>query len=373
MTILFDNQIFKIQAYGGVSRYYAEILKGLGKSVEFEPLPRKLYSSNEHLRLNGLTYLDRFQDNYHFLGKTRIENYLKKREDDLIIETIRRGEFDVFHPTYYSPFFIKELPKGKPFVLTVFDMIHELYLDEKLGRIHDETKNKRELIPRATHIIAISENTKRDILRYYPALDEKKISVIYLGSSFSASNAKQEKSLSFKYILFVGNRNDYKNFEWFFKSVSVFLKRHAFILVCAGGGEFSESERLLFEDENLSNKVIHVSAKSDSDLAALYKGASCFIFPSLYEGFGIPILEAFSCQCPVLLPNSSCFPEIADNAALYYESNDPEDLVKQLERIVTDVDLSKSLKEAGVDRLQFFNWEKTVLQHTEVYDSLSRS
>ena len=102
----------------------------------------------------------------------------------------------------------------------------------------------------------------------------------------------------------------------------------------------------------------------------MYKKASCFIYPSSHKGFGIPILEAFSCGCPALLAKSSCFPEIAGNAAMYFENGNEENLVKQLEMILEDTGLSQRLRQTGFERLRFFSWEKTVKQHIEVYQNV---
>lgn len=367
--ILFDNQIFLMQDFGGVSRYFAELLKGLNESPDFSSLPDKLYSSNKHLRLNGMTYFNHFASNVRFRGKVRIENFFRKKDAKLLLKNIKKGEYDIFHPTYYDTYFFNSMPAGKPFVLTVYDMIHELYYEGKLGSIQQETLQKRALIPRASHIVAISQNTKDDILRYFPEVDEQKISVIYLGSSFSASGAT-EISMPSRYILYVGNRNYYKNFTWFFQSIAGLLQEQDLMLVCAGGGKFTEMEEALIDSQNLGKKVHHVPVSGDSDLAGLYKAASCFVFPSLYEGFGIPILEAFSCSCPTILPDSSCFPEIAGDAALYYKSGDSNELVAQINRVINEPELSQTLRTRGNERLKIFNWENTVKQHMNLYESI---
>lgn len=373
INILYDNQIFKIQKFGGISRYYAELIKGVNRTRNYKAVPEKFFSANKHLRSNGLTRFNRFTDDFNFRGKWKVEDLILRNEQKKLIKMLRSGDFDIYHPTYYDPALVKCMTTSRPFVMTVYDMIHELYYDPLYENVHAETKYKRYMLPKASHIIAISQNTKNDILRFFPEIDESKISVVYLGSSLSAGIEKTNIVLPSRYLLFVGNRGKYKNFLWLLNSIEPLLKSYNLTLICGGGGTFTEYEQSIINKLNLSDKVSHVPVNNDNDLVTLYNKAVCFIFPSLYEGFGIPILEAFSCSCPVVLPDTSCFPEIAGNAALYYNKNNPEALVEQLEKILDDHELAKSLNEAGLRRLQFFCWDKTVSQHIEIYNSISSS
>lgn len=371
MKILYDNQIFKTQKFGGVSRYYAELLKGIRQSGNIDFLPAYFFSENKHLRFNGLTRYDNITDQYRLPGKYKLRNYLRKKEDKDLLKLVKGGKYDLFHPTYYSPLLVNCLPDKKPFVLTVFDMIHELYIDRSIEEFTEETKCKRYMIPKATHIIAISQNTKNDILQFFPEVDEHKISVVYLGSSFSSQHATTKSQLPSTYILYVGNRRSYKNFLWFLQSIASFLVQHKVHLVCAGGGEFTEYEHALIDKAKLTDIVHYIPVNGDDDLAALYQHAACFVFPSLYEGFGIPVLEAFSCGCPVVLTNSSSFPEIAGNATLYFDAGNAESLIRELTRILYEPGLSQNLKEAGTKRLQFFSWQKMIQHHVEIYESIA--
>lgn len=365
IKVLFDNQIYKTQNFGGISRYFSELMKGVNISKDFQSLPKKFYSSNEHLRLNGQTHYNWFEDTPRFRGKIRIKNYLIRKEEKRIIKLAEKGDYNVFHPTYYDSLFINYIPQSKPVVVTIYDMIHELYFKDLVIPAY-----KKSLISRSELIIAISQNTKQDILNLYPEIAESKIKVVYLGSSLTVSNIEPKKELPSAYILFVGNRWTYKNFIWFVNSVAPFLIKEKLNLLCAGAGIFNNMELALFAKLNLINQVHYFPINNDDDLVALYKNALCFVFPSLYEGFGIPILEAFSCRCPVILANASCFPEIAGDAALYFDTDNPESLVEQLGKIIYDKELADNIREAGFERNKLYSWDKMVQQHLEIYKSI---
>ncbi|WP_243669147.1 glycosyltransferase family 4 protein [Methanoculleus chikugoensis] len=180
---------------------------------------------------------------------------------------------------------------------------------------NDPTKTwKKKLIEQAEAIIAISESTKSDIIKYTNA-EPDRISVVYLGNPFEylvqshrVKNNFEHPALEEPYILFVGNRNGYKNFIFFIKSVARLLKKDENLRVyCAGGGPFMRPELEILNELNILSKVRFINT-NDLIMKHLYENAQAFIFPSLYEGFGLPILEAFSCGCPALLSNSSSFP-----------------------------------------------------------------
>src|SRR5579871_3448221 len=177
MKILFDNRIYKQQNFGGISRYFAELIKGIKTTAGFEAIPEFYYSKNIHLRDANLTHWNKLSDASPFTGKGHIENLIKKNEEKKIINFIRGNNFQVFHPTYYDTYFLDYLDTSIPFVLTIHDMIHELYYDPLLEQVGTLTINKKTLIAKATHIVAVSQNTKNDILRFYPETDKDKITV----------------------------------------------------------------------------------------------------------------------------------------------------------------------------------------------------
>ena len=367
MRILYDSQVFRVQKFGGVSRYCAELIYRLKQNKEYQVLPQKFFSNNKHLSSSGLTKYNFITDSIRVPGKKYIENRIKRKEEIFLFNKIKDGNFDLYHPTYYSPAYLNYLPADKALIATIHDMTFELYYDKEYKKVHQESINKQNLIKRANHLIAPSENTKKDILTLYPETNADNITVIYHCSSLPQHIRESNIKLPSRYLLYVGKRGKYKNFRWLLTSVSDFLNKQNINLICAGGGPFSNEENNLIADLKVKEKVAYFNIKNDQDLAAMYKNAACFIYPSSHEGFGIPILEAYSCSCPTLLAESSCFPEIGANGALYFENGNKSQLIDQLNRILNDKNLVNELKDNGAKRLTDFSWQKTVEQHMDVY------
>lgn len=272
------------------------------------------------------------------------------------------------------PYFLKRLKK-KPYVLTVHDMIHELY--PNFFPPNDMTMVwKKQLIENASGIIAISESTKKDIVKL-SHVDPDQIYVIYHGNPFESSTQTIQIDSSFSpsllrrpYLLYVGNRQGYKNFIFFIKSVAKLLQKDGRLHVyCAGGGPFTQPELKILSKLNLSSKV-HFVKTNDQIMKQLYRKAQTFVFPSLYEGFGLPILEAFSCGCPAILSDSSSLPEIGADAAHYFDPDDPESLIQSIETILSNNNYREQLIKKGFERLKLFSWEKTAQDTEKVYHNL---
>jgi glycosyltransferase involved in cell wall biosynthesis len=280
-----------------------------------------------------------------------------------------KGDYDIFHPTYYDPYFLKFLDV-KPFVLTIYDMIHDIYPEMFSSR--DRTAERKKLLAqKATRIIAISENTKRDIIRFFD-IDENKIEVIYLANSINPSESTDDINidLSKKYILFVGSRSGYKNFNLFIEAISTLLVEDAELnVVCVGGGNFKEMEKEKFKKLNIINKIFQYAA-NDYILAYLYQKAIAFVFPSLYEGFGIPILEAFSCGCPVIASDASSLPEVAGDAATYFNPKDKLSILDSTQQVIYKKDLRMQLLNKGYQRIKQFTWKKTAHQTKKLYEGI---
>lgn len=371
-----------MQLVGGISRYFTEIIRNLPESCSYE-LPAA-YSRNVHLNESSLAELkdnplmekyDRFLPGLTFRGKRRLHrlrnavlyrNFTSNRSHD--IDALKRQDFDVFHPTYYDPYFLDYIGK-KPFVLTIHDMIHEKFpemlCDAKL------VKDKRTLVMRASHIIAISEHTKRDVMDFF-SVPEEKITVIYHSVSRDTGEGSPGPDRYGKYILFTGTRINYKNFYFMLIALSDWLKGHPDVkLLCTSSG-FSEFEESLIEGLGLKEQVLHVFYRGDAEMRSLYHNAFAFVFPSYYEGFGMPVLEAFVAGCPVILADASCFREIAGDAALYFGPKDKGQLVSAVNALYEDMALRASLVEKGRERLKDFSWSQAAARTAGVYDLVCR-
>jgi len=179
--------------------------------------------------------------------------------------------------------------------------------------------------------------------------------VVYHGSSINIIESKAVE-LPNNYILFVGVRDHYKNFDFLIASIASLLQEDKTLqLVCAGGGMFTTKEIELLEKYDLNGRVIQKSFKED-ELGQFYKKAKCFVFPSAYEGFGIPVLEAMACGCPIVLTNNSSFPEVAGDAGIFYELGNKTDLKEKIEWVTYNVNVKAEYSAKGLQQVQKFTW-----------------
>ena len=252
-------------------------------------------------------------------------------------------------------------------------MIHELF-PSYFSQNDPFVYFKRVLIEKANHIIAISESTKNDIQRFFKIPDEK-ISVIYHGhkNDFSLSEEDSNDTIFNNYILYVGDRAAYKNFNLFILAIAPLLKDRSEIrLICLGGGPFGYSEKELLYRHGIKEKQIHQLSVSDNQLKDFYKNALLFVYPSLYEGFGLPLLEAFANNCPIAASNTSCFPEVGGNAVVYFDPNDPDDIRSAIESVISNPTLADQLRVLGTEQLKKFSMDSCINQTQNVYKMFAR-
>ena len=364
MKVVFDHQAFSMQKFGGISRYFSILCEKMyhNKLTDFDVILK--FSNNQYLESNALIDLIKyrhFAPNLEFKGKKVLMELLNQK---FFVKKIKKVNFDVFHPTYYNPYFIKSIQK-KPYVLTVHDMTHELF-PQYFSRFDKSAYHKKLLLKNASRIIAVSENTKKDLINIYN-VQENSIDVIYHGYNLLPHSEDLQINLPKQYLLFVGQRGRYKNFEFMLKSLIAILKKYDLFLIVAGGDVFNKKEIQFFEAEKIRNKVIHIKV-NDHTLSFLYQNAYAFIFPSLYEGFGMPVLEAFSKGCPVLCSNCSSLPEVAGDAAIYFNPKESDSIIDAVQKIIDNSDEREKLINKGFKRLQEFSWDKTLLETIKVYE-----
>lgn len=363
MKILFDHQAFSNQKYGGISRYFANLHYGLNVGAGVESKLGLLVTHNAYINKNSLPGGGLFES---LIKKQSRRNKYNKW---YCRHLLKQGNYDVFHPTYYNPYFLGSLKK--PFVVTVHDMIHELYPHYFAAQDSLTAGYKAEVINRADHIIAISECTKRDLQKFYPISDNK-ITVVHHGYKMGNNiPATPKPEGGDKYVLFVGDRVGYKNFELFVKAAAPLLLKYNLQLICTGGGGFTKAEQGLFNDVNITDRVKQISS-GDTELAALYANAEAFIYPSLYEGFGLPVLEAFYNNCPVIMSNTSSLPEVGGDAAQYFDPLSRQSMAAAIEAVINNKTLQSELKIKGKQRLKLFDFENTLMQTINVYKRVMR-
>ena len=355
MRVLYDYQAF-MQHYGGVSRYFVELTDALTHIDGFEAWIPPPFSDNEFLHTR-MTLVTR----RHFKGKERIMGVMNRVRER---KALKRA-YDVFHPTYYNPYFLANL--RRPFVVTVHDMIHEIF-SRDMVRDDGTARHKRELCARASMIIAVSGNTKYDLCRLL-GVPEAKVKVIPHATNLRYSG--ERPLFERPYVLYVGARSGYKNFGTFLKAAGMILARCDADLVCAGGGSFTPSENDWIRYCGLMGRVHHVSSPSTPHLASLYHFAGLFCYPSLYEGFGIPLLEAFACGCPVAASATSCLPEVGRDAVEFFDPVHAESIATGMERVLRDSSHAAKLRARGLKRLGDFSWEKSAQETLKVYREAS--
>lgn len=365
MKILFDHQIYNNQNYGGISRYFYELSKGI--TLLGNECQNSIYFSENEFMKDKKVFNSRQFIPFKFKGRGRLKERLNRFVSGRFLQ---KGDYDIFHPTYYDTYFLNAKLLKRPFVVTFYDLIHEKFSDRYpalLTNMDEVISSRRMLLDRASKVIAISHNTKRDIIDYY-GIEADRIQVIHLASSLLAELSEPDKSWG-DYILFVGNRLGYKNFNTFFEAVQPLLKQEKSLkLICAGGGKFNDQELQLVNKLGIGGQVLQVSI-DDRRLATLYSNALFFVFPSLYEGFGLPVLEAFNCGCPAILSNISSLPEIGQEAALYVNPEDPADILKKCELLYNDPNLRSEYREKGFKQTAKFSWQRVSSETLDIYRS----
>ena len=359
MKILYEPETFSIQDVGGVSRYFYELIDHAGPEVSCE-LPVVL-SNNIYLKDRKHTRHLGLLPGVPVPGLWRMMQYANRRAS---CKAIQRQQFDVFHPTVNDQTWFLDLLGQKPFVITIHDMIPALF-----SEYYQHTGTELNLLAsRAARIITVSENTRADVLRLLPVAPERVV-VVHHGHTVRHFPYEEAVAAPDDYLLFTGTRRDYKNFGCLVKAFGLLHAEYPGLhLMCAGGGPFTEAELLMLREAGVAGRTHQLGYLTEGQLHHLYHRARAFVFPSLYEGFGFPILEAFGQQCPVVLSNASCFPEIAQDAAQYFDPYDADDLHEQLDRVLYDRALRQILVRRGLDRVRDFTWARTVADTHRVYE-----
>ncbi len=357
LTVLFDYHAFHSQRFGGISRYYYEIISRMKDENVDVAL---LFSMNKYIsRRDILRYVPVPKVIFKLF-----EGVFRKINRHASEKKIKKAEFDIFHPTGYDTYFLNAIG-DKPFVLTIHDMTHEMF-PQYFSPLDTTAANKRKLVQKATRIIAISEYTKEKIVEFLDVAPCK-IDVIYHGIEKRPLAVGRVGGLPEKYILYVGERRRYKNFDLVAEAFAELAKTFPDYGLVLTGRRLSSRERHLFHDLGISDKVHVCSDISDADLDRLYHNAEMFVYPSLCEGFGIPILEAFAQDCPVVLSDASCFPEVGGDACEYFAPDSMDALLHAMRRIIETDSYRNQLIEKGRERLKLFTWSETARKTEETY------
>ena len=348
--IFYDGIIFNLQQSGGISVYFLEIMKRL--DIDFNV--RVYVNSNVMLKdafSSGALRSNSFKFSYipkFFLGFFRYFDVSVPKEAL------------VFHSSYYRlPFFWQR--KRLKIITTVHDFTYERYFTGLKMYIH--SYQKRRSIINSDVIVCISESTKNDLLKYVPEAKYKEIHVIHnaVSSDFFPIQSNDFSRFNNK-VLFVGARSGYKNFFELVKAVSELNKLKLSIV---GGGALTPNEIKILQ-QYLPERFEYHKFLSNSDLNKMYNEAYCCVYPSLYEGFGIPVLEAMKSGCPVIASATSSIPEVASDAAILISEICSDKIIKSLNQI-ENVDCRKNMIERGFKNSLRFDWDTSYAKLKTIY------
>lgn len=364
MKIAYDHQIFSAHKFGGVSRYFVELIKHINQLKKKKKFIKIIAPVHQNF------YLTKNIKNLYFKGiklpnvkgSTKICNLINSFLSPFLLKFY---EPDVIHKTYYGLENFNNTHTKK--IITVYDMIHELFPKNFPNK--DKTAEiKKIAVNKADHIICISKNTQKDLINIL-GVDIKKTSVVHLGLTLISQKKKYFNKNHKPFILYVGSRGGYKNFSRFIEAYANSNQvKKKFAVVVFGGGPF-----LLDEIKKINNlKVSNIKQVSGDDdkLASYYQNASLFVYPSLYEGFGLPLLEAMNFGCPVACSNTSSIPEVVGNAAIFFDPYSVKSISKSIEAILLNNKMKKLLVARGFKRAKKFSWKKCAEKTYKVYEKI---
>jgi glycosyltransferase involved in cell wall biosynthesis len=369
MRILYDGQIYGWQAAGGINRYFANVIGRLPRDYKPALLVGEARAVNfpAHPNLKVYEYGGRLPRVERF--SYRLGLHSARLRDRLLTELLARRRFDVFHPTYYTLLTGRRVGSYRaPTVLTVWDMIDELF-PEEMDPTGEHAEWKRSAVLAAQRVICISENTKRDLLERYP-VPEERVVVTHLASEIDASLAHGPEPVPARpYFLYVGSRSSYKNFGGLLRAFARAVASRPGLALCVVGPPFTAEEEKQLAELKLADRVEHYGHAGDAHLAKLYRCSLALVYPSLYEGFGIPPLEAMACGTVAVVADTSSLPEVVGDAGLLFDPRRDDELIHTLLLLADDDGARAELIRKGEMRAREFGWDKTVARTLEVYRS----
>jgi glycosyltransferase involved in cell wall biosynthesis len=362
LHVAYDHQIFAVQRVGGISRYFVELAARLHR----RPGCRASVVAPLHINLLLDTLPPGVVAGRRVRAVPRTARLRLALSRALADRALRRRPPTLVHETYFDA--RPSGPRGLPRVLTVYDMIAERYQ-------HDAAtaRAKRAAARRADHVICISERTRQDFLEDTGHPPER-ASVVYLGCTLRPVVGSPAPAAvpPWPYLLYVGERGAYKNFARLLAALarSRHFARGDVGLYCLGGGPFTAAERDGVAALPAGGRVAHRSG-GDDVLAAAYAGAAALVYPSVYEGFGIPPLEAMAAGCPVLASTGGSIPEVVGPAARYFDPLNVDAMSSAIDEALDDPAALDVLRALGRERATHFSWDDCASRTLDVYARLT--
>jgi glycosyltransferase involved in cell wall biosynthesis len=373
--ILFDEQAFLMQRAGGISRYIISIATELSKTGEidaciFGGLHRNVHlqetTDNPSLAVHGLHRKDPWRINSLCASVSRV---WRKR----LFQKLRREYRTlIYHPSYYEldSFLVSQADAT---IVTFHDMIPEWiaakHPSEKASKLPAVKKHAANL---ATLILTPSEATKGDVLGSYPEL-QKPVRVTHLASHLPIDQGTNHPLPSIsgsRYFLTVGNRGDYKRGDAVIKAFVRLVQDHPDLnLIAFGGEELLPEEETILRENGLLGRWHHLQG-DDAQLASCYRYATALVYPSEFEGFGLPVLEAMGMGCPVITSRKKSIPEVGGEAVLYADPDNIPEISAMMKALLDDSEQRSKLINRGLARSREFSWKQTALQTLEAYKTV---
>ena len=354
-----DEQIFAIQPYGGISRLFYEqaaaFVRDRALGVDLDPLDAPIV--NEYL-LHDADLAQQLKVRRAAGPYRALAHYFARPR--------RRTHVDVVHNTFYLPRGISEHPDARR-VVTVYDMIPEL-LPHTRRRL-DLFTEKHKYVRAADHVICISESTRRDLLRVYPDIHVP-VTIAYpgVGPAFHPDVARVD-DLPEPYVLHVGNRSSYKDGETLLRAFAAIATEHPDVtLLLVGGGPLTRDEQAEIARAGLAGRVVQRSLP-DADMPPVYAQAALTVFPSRYEGFGLPAVEAMATGSPLVLADTSSLPEVGGDAAHYFPPGDDTALGRLLDELLRDEAARQDMRSAGFAQAAGFTWAGYATANAAAYEA----
>lgn len=361
IRVFFDTHAFREQRFGGISRYFAELIRRL-PAENVTPILHLPWIDNAHAAQVGLS-TNRGAKAVASIPLLRQSIYALWATHDRM--RVLRGDYDLFHRTHYARF----CPTRRPRVCTVHDMIPEIFPQHfRDGNPH---RGKREAVEVSDLVFSDSESTTNDLVRVF-GVPRQRVVTVPLGIDRAAFADAPTVAHPFRkpYLLFVGLRGRYKNFARLSVALANVLRgRGELSLALVGGGPLSPDESQVFAQAGVLSRVTQAGV-SEAALPSIYRDAELFIFPSEYEGFGLPLLESFACGCPVAASRASSFPEVGGDAIEYFDPTAIDDMQSAIERVLGSSSRAEELRRLGKQRAEIFTWERTAQRTAEVYRRL---
>jgi glycosyltransferase involved in cell wall biosynthesis len=360
MRVLYDHQVSSLQDAGGASRYHFELIRSLqaapGVAIEF------LMGLNHSV----LPFAALQQGNTGIVSwavpmKPGLFRYAANELLSAAAAPLQ-GRFDIYHPTLY-----RALPwvRRRRVVVTHHDCIHERF-PQLFPDAASVIRTKRKLFRQADAIVCVSNSSRNDLLHFYDGLEEKSHVVHHGFTALPEDRGRLDTPQP--YLLYVGSRSGYKNFGLLLEAFSQSGLAADFRLLAVGGGALTAKEQQQIASLGVQDVVNVIPKADDAVLSRAYRGAALFVYPSLYEGFGFPPLEAMSLGCPVLVHKTSSLPEVCGEAAFYFEN--AADLAPILKRTLENPSEMDAKRAHGRQQVKLFDWKRTAEQTLRVYHSV---